>query len=201
LANDSLLELVILKGLHDSFFDDKFSRSALVAILDSLYRSTKIAEHLLIAENIRSRVTRLLPGFVPAPFELYNIKGELVSLNAFEGKYVYLNFCTASSYSCLQEFTILEKFYEKHRKVLEIVTISVDRDPNDLKLLLEQTKYQWTFLHYGNKPDVIKDFDIRAYPTYFLIGPDRRLLISPAMSPRENFEIQLFKVLRSRGDI
>lgn len=201
LANDSLLELVILKGLHDSFFDDKFSRSALVAILDSLYRSTKIAEHLVIAENIRSRVTRLLPGFVPAPFELYNVKGELVSLNAFEGKYVYLNFCTSSSYSCLQEFTILEKFYEKHRKILEIVTISVDRDPNDLKLLLDQTNYQWTFLHYGNKPDIIKDFDIRAYPTYFLIGPDRRILISPAMSPRENFEIQLFKVLRSRGDI
>jgi hypothetical protein len=201
MANDSLLELVILKGLHDGFFDDKFSRTALLAILDSLYTSTQIAEHLMIAQNIRSKVTRLLTGFVPAPFQLYSVNDQLLSLKDFEGKYVYLNFCTTISYTCLQEFSLLEKLYEKHHKILEIVTISVDRDINDLRLFLEQTKYPWTFLHYGNKPDVIKDFDVRAYPTYFLIGPDRRLLISPAPSPKENFEIQLFKILQSKGEI
>jgi peroxiredoxin len=201
LANDSLLELVILKGLHDGFFDDKFSRRALLTILDSVYTNTKIAEHLIIAQNIRSKVTRLLPGFVPAPFELYNTKGKLVSLKDFEGKYVYLNFCTTSSYTCLQEFTLLEKLYEKHKRRIEIVTISVDKDISDLEIFLDQTKYSWTFLHYGNKPDIIKDFDVRAYPTYFLIGPDRRLITSPAASPKENFEIQLFNLLRSRGEL
>ncbi|PKP36431.1 MAG: hypothetical protein CVT98_07940 [Bacteroidetes bacterium HGW-Bacteroidetes-15] len=201
MANDSLLELVILKGLHDGFFDDKFSRTALLAILDSIYTTTKIAEHIMIAQNIRSKVTRLLAGFVPAPFELYSNNGMLLSLKDFEGKYVYLNFCTTTSYTCLQEFSLLERLYEKHHKRLEIVTISVDKDINDLKLFLEQTNYPWTFLHYGNKPDIIKDFDVRAYPTYFLIGPDRRLLISPAPSPKENFEIQLFKILRSKGEI
>jgi thiol-disulfide isomerase/thioredoxin len=195
------LELVILKGLHDGFFDDKFSRTALLVILDSLYTNSKIAEHLVIAQNIRSKVTRLLPGFVPVPFKLYSSKGKLTSLDDFKGKYVYLNFCTTSSYSCLQEFTLLERLYEKHNKLLEIVTICVDRDENDMKQFLDQTKYQWTFLFYGNKPDIIKDFDIRAYPTYFLIGPDRKLVMSPAASPRENFEILLFKLLRSRGEI
>lgn len=201
LKNDSLLELVILKGLHDGFFDDKFSRSALLAVLDSIYTTSKIAEHIMIAQNIRSKVTRLLAGFVPAPFELYDVNGNLFSLRNFEGKYVYLNFCSTSSYTCLQEFSLLEKLYEKHRKRLEIVTISVDRDINDLKNFLDQTHYNWTFLHYGNKPDIIKDFDVRAFPTYFLIGPDRRLITSPAPSPKENFEIQFFRLLRSRGEI
>jgi peroxiredoxin len=201
LANDTLMELVILKGLHDGFFDDKFSRKALLTILDSVYTTTTVAEHLLIAENIRSKVTRLLAGFVPSPFELYTIDGKLKSLNDFEGKYVYLNFCTTTSYSCLQEFSLLQKLYEKHKKRLEIVTISVDRDISDLENFITQTGYQWTFLHYGNKPDIIKDFDIRAYPTYFLIGPDRRLILSPAPSPRENFEVQFFNYLRSIGEI
>jgi peroxiredoxin len=201
LANDTLMEMVILKGLHDGFFDDKFSRKALLSILDLLYRSTTIPEHLMIAENIRSKVTRLLPGFVPTPFELYSIDGKLMSLNDFKGKYVYLNFCTTTSYSCLQEFSLLEKLYEKHKQRLEIVTISVDRDVSDLKNFLEQTEYQWTFLHYGNKPEIIKDFDVRAYPTYFLIGPDRRLILSPAPTPRENFEIQFFNYLRTIGEI
>lgn len=201
LANDSLLELVILKGLHDSFFDDKFSRSALLTILDSLYTNTEIVEHLMIAQNIRSKVTRLLPGFVPAPFELYSVDDELTSLKDFEGKYVYLNFCTTTSYTCLQEFSLLESLNEKHGDRLKIVTISVDREIDDLKSFVNQTEYSWTFLHFGNKPDIIKDFDIRAFPTYFLIGPDRKLLMSPAPSPKENFEEELFKLLRSKGEI
>jgi thiol-disulfide isomerase/thioredoxin len=155
----------------------------------------------MIAENIRQKVTRLLPGFVPSPFELYTVNDELVSLSKFEGKYVYLNFCTTTSYSCLQEFPLLEKIYEKYKDKLEIVTIAVDTDINDLKHFLGQNKYKWTFLHYGNKPDIVKDFDIRAYPTYFLVGPDKRLVISPAQSPNENFEQLFFKLLRSKGEI
>lgn len=201
IQNDTLVELVILKGLYDGFFDDKFSRTALLTILDSLYRNTSIPEHLFIAGNIRSKVTRLLPGFVPSPFELYTVDGKLKSLNDFQGKYIYLNFCTTTSYACLQEFTLLEKLYEKHQDRLEVVTVSADRDIEDLKNLLTQTGYSWTFLHYGNKPEIIKNFDIRAFPTYFLIGPDNRLVLSPAPSPRENFEIQFFQHLRSKGEI
>jgi hypothetical protein len=201
LSNDTLQEMVILKGLYDGFFDDKFSRSALLAILDSIYRTTSIAEHLLIAQNIRTKITRLLPGFVPVPFSLYNVSGEMVSLNDFKGKYVYLNFCTTSSYSCLQEFVLLQRLFERHGSLLEIVTVCVDQYVDEMRQFLEHTKYPWTFLHYGNNPEIVKDFDIRAYPTYFLIGPDQRLILSPAQSPRENFELQLFRVLRSRGEI
>jgi len=201
LSNDTLKELVILKGLHDGFFEDKFSRSALLTILDSLYFTTKIPEHLVIAENIRTKVTHLLAGFVPAPFELYDSKGKLVKLSDFEGKYVYLNFCTSSSYTCLQEFTLLQKLYEKHKQMLEIVTVCVDNDKNDITNLLKNTGYDWTFLNYGNKPEIVKDFDIRAYPTYFLIGPDKKLLLSPAPSPQADFEIKFFKILRSKGEI
>ena len=147
------------------------------------------------------KVTHLLSGFVPAPFELYDSKGKLVKLDDFKGKYIYLNFCTTSSYTCLQEFTLLQKLYEKHKKLLEIVTICVDNDKQDISNLLQNTGYNWTFLHYGNKPEIVKDFDIRAYPTYFLIGPDRKLILSPAPSPRENFEVQFFKILRSKGEI
>lgn len=201
LTNDTLKELVILKGLHDGFFDDKFSRSALLTILDSLYFTTKIPEHLVIAENIRTKVTHLLAGFVPAPFELYDTNGDLFKLDDFKGKYVYLNFCATSSYTCLQEFSILQKLYEKHKQLLEIVTICTDEDKMDITNLLKNTGYEWTFLHFGNKPEIVKDFDIRAYPTYFLIGPDRKLLLSPAPSPQEDFEVRFFKILRSRGDI
>ena len=60
--------------------------------------------------------------------------------------------------------------------------------------------YNWIFLHFGNQVDILKNYDIRAYPTYFLIGPDGKLIYSPAASPSENFELFLFQAMRSRGD-
>ncbi|QKG79202.1 TlpA family protein disulfide reductase [Tenuifilum thalassicum] len=201
LSNDTLMEMVILKSLHDEFFSDNFSRSALLTILDSLYRSTKIPEHVVIAENIRNRITKLLPGFVPAPFTLKDVKGRDVSLDKFKGKYVYLNFCTTTSYTCLKEFVQLEKICKQYKKHLEVVTISADKDINDLKVFLDNTNYHWTFLHFGNKPEVLRDFDIRVYPTYFLIGPDRKMIMSPAPSPEEGFERRFFQLLRSRGEL
>lgn len=199
LKNDTLMEMVILKALYDEFFSDNFSRSALLTLLDSVYRSTKIAEHLLIAENIRGKITKLLPGFVPNSFVLKDVDGNDVSLDKFEGKYVYLNFCTTTSYTCLQEFPLLDKLYKKYGKDLEIVSVSADKDIGDLSSFLKSSGYSWTFLHYGKKPDIIKDFDIRAYPTYFLIGPDKKLIFSPAPSPKENFEIKFFQLLRDKG--
>ncbi|MBN1990111.1 MAG: TlpA family protein disulfide reductase [Bacteroidales bacterium] len=201
LANDTLKELVILKSLYGEFFDDEFSRSALLAILDSLYFSTTIPEHLVIAENIRTRVTKMLPGFVPTQFELKDQNGKPKSLNSFKDKYVYLNFCSTTSYTCLQDFVLLKKFYDKHKKFIEVVTICIDNNENDMQVLLKNTGYDWTFLYYGNKPELVKDYDVRAYPTYFLIGPDKKLIWSPAPSPREDVEVRLFNLLRAKGEI
>lgn len=201
LSNDTLMELVILKSLHDEFFSDNFSRSALLTILDSIYRTTSIPEHVIVAENIRNRITKLLPGFVPAPFSLNDVNGHEVSLDRFKGKYIYLNFCTTTSYTCLKEFVQLEKISRQYKKHLEVVTISADDNIDDLKSFLENSKYDWTFLHFGKKPEVLRDYDIRVYPTYFLIGPDRKMILSPAPSPEEGFERRFFQLLRSKGEI
>jgi len=34
-----------------------------------------------------------------------------------------------------------------------------------------------------------------------LIGPDGKLIFSPAKAPNEYFEIELFKIMKSRGDL
>jgi hypothetical protein len=49
--------------------------------------------------------------------------------------------------------------------------------------------------------EIIDQYDVRAYPTYYLIGPSGKLQMSPAPSPAEGFESQLFKLMRSKGDI
>ncbi len=200
-SNDSLLELVILKCLYDEFYNDKFSRSGILAILDTLAARTSINESRLIAENIRKKITNLLSGYFPPYFELYDPDSNLVSPATLKGKYVYLNFCTCSSYTCLKEFEILRGINQRQKERLEIVTISADDFDTTLVSFLNKNKYSWKFLYYGNQPGILKDYDIRAYPTYFLIGPDGKLVLSPAPAPEENFEAKFFEILKSRGDL
>jgi peroxiredoxin len=207
LASDSVLgegelpDLVILKCLFDEFYDDNYSRSTLLSILDDYISKADSPKMKEIAVSIRNKVTRLLVGFEPPEFELYDQDSNLVSLEDFRGKYVYLNFCSCFSYTCMNEFKLLAALYEKHGDILEIVTVIFDNDPDVISSFLERSQYQWKFLHYANQSAIIRDYDIRAFPTYYLIDREGKLAISPAPGPGEEFEAHLFKLLRSRGEL
>lgn len=201
LHNDTLRELVILKCLYDEFYNDKFSRSAMLTILDTLYAKTKIPEHKLIAGNIRDKVTKLMVGYKPPAFNLLDKDSNYVSLNDFEGKYVYLGFCTTVSYACIKEFEMLRNLYKNHKDHFEIIMICMDETLQQMKHFVERKKYPFTFLYYGNQSEVFKDYDIRAFPTYYFIDKEGKLSISPAPSPGENAEYRIFQIMRAKGDI
>jgi len=47
----------------------------------------------------------------------------------------------------------------------------------------------------------MRDYDVRAFPTYYLIDREGKLAISPAPAPGDDFEARLFSLLRSRGEL
>lgn len=198
LKQDSLREMVILKNLYDEFFSDKFSRKALQTILDSLYVRTTVPEHSDIANVIRERITRLLPGFIPHSFKLRDANGKLYTTQDFAGKLILLNFCATTSYTCLQDFALLKTMKEQFGEKLAIVCISTDRKVEDFQNFIGQTDFPFTFLHYGNQPELVKNYDIRAYPTYFLLDEEGRIILSPAPSPRENLAKRIYAQYQQR---
>ena len=201
LGEDRLLELVILKGLHDAFYGSDFSRRGLLEVLDSLAFYTPYPEHARIAENIRDKVTKLVTGFEPPGFELPNRDGVVMSLSDFRGYYVYLNFCTSVSYGCLSEYRVLSNMKNNHGDYLKIVTVFIDESYESMLRFLDKNDYDWEFLYYGSHPSVLKEYDVRMFPTYYLIDRDGKLLLSPAPSPAENFESYLLRIMRSRREL
>ena len=59
LSNDTLKEFVILKCLHDEFYNDKFSRAAMVTVLDSLAMQTKVENNKILANKTREKGPKL----------------------------------------------------------------------------------------------------------------------------------------------
>jgi thiol-disulfide isomerase/thioredoxin len=199
LRNDTLKEMVILKGIHDGFYEMEFSRKSLLNILDSITQNSLIFKHREIGQDIRLKVTKLLIGNTPPAFQLFDKDSVLKSLDNYKGMYVYLNFCTTENYACLKELELLKRVQEKYGKYVTIITISVDEDMKTTMEYVKRMGYNWTFLHYGNQPEIIRDYDLRIFPTYFLIDKTGKLVWSPAPSPAEDFDVKLFEELRSKG--
>ncbi len=194
-----LLNMVLLHSFYEEFYDDNYSRTAMLSIIDSLIEISNNDAEIITARSIRQEVIKLLPGYAPPSFKLYDVDSNLVSLDDFKGKFVYLNFCSCFSYTCLNEFIMLQNLYNKHSKYLSIVTIVIDDDVQVMKDFVERSGYSWTFLHFDNQPTIFQEYDVRAFPTYFLIDDEGKLNMSPAPSPAEQFEGRLFKALRAKG--
>lgn len=197
-SNDSLPELVILKSIFEGFYLEKFSNRGLFEILDSLQVSTKIVAHRIIAKQIREDVTRLMKGFPAPDFALENTADSITELNAFIGKYVYLGFCSARSYPCMRQFRLLNELLNKFNENLAVVVVMVDNDISVVKKFAQDYGFEGMVLIAGTRNDLLKQYKIKSYPTYYLIDPDGIFLLSPAPTPEENFESVFQNILLSR---
>lgn len=199
--DNNLLEFITLKGLNDAIYDKDFKNKYILQSLDTIISQTKIEENKAIAQNIKHKILSKKPQqkIKSYDFSLCNKDSVFVSLKDFRGKYVYLNFMYSDAYSCMSDYKILEKFQEKYKNDLEIVTIFIDTDLKKLNKFLEANKLSWTFLCLGDNKKLISDYKVVVYPTYILIDPYGKIIANPSRNPQEYFERYFVtKVLKSR---
>jgi len=197
--NPKLRELVILKGLHDLFYADKLPNQAIIATIDSFANWTNNDYHRNIAGNIKEKITKLLVGYEAPGFCLHDRDSNKVCLKDFKGEYVYLGFCNKSNYTCLKNYKILKNLHKKHKQHFRIVIISTTDSFEKMKQFAEQKGYNWTFLHWGNNQNILKEYNIKTMPTYFFINPDGKISLSPAPKPNEDIEQKTYKILKKNG--
>jgi peroxiredoxin len=186
--SDRLLELAVLKGIYEEFFQSDFPKEGLLELLEGLKKSTSVELHKRLATYIRWKVTHLDPGSPAPKFKLLNAEKKWVSLDDFKGRFVYLNFASFQSYACQTQFPDLGKLAEKYKKNLAVVSIIVDKTPEDMISRKELYSYNWNFLYLGDHSDLPGKYNVRAYPTYILIDRNSLLHKIPAPSPLEGFD-------------
>jgi peroxiredoxin len=198
---EQLAELIVLKEIFDIYPKKYFYGKALIMLLDSIAEKPMAEEHARIAHGIKKHLTRLKIGEQPPAFSLLDMKNSFRSLADFKGKYVYLNFATPDNYSCLKEFPFMNVLDNVHKKHLQIVTIMVTDSIHEMQSFMLKNRYKWTALFYGNDDLLLQEYNVKAFPLCFLIDPEGFIVQSPATLPTEGFEQQLFKIMRSRGDL
>lgn len=198
ITNDTLQEMVLLKGIHDALYDCYFTTSSLLIALDSIKATTKIQQHKQIAQDIKlkNQVTRV--GSMAPEFCLADTAGVYRSVDEYKGRYVYLNFVTIDSYACVQDLEQLKLLNEKTKGVMDVISISIDEDFDSVKKFFKRNGYNWTLLDTKGDMSVVESYKVKVYPSYFLIDVDGTLCMSPATSPSEGFESRFKQLFQSR---
>lgn len=198
LTNDTLQELIIAKSLFDNFYKDDYPRESILFMLDSVSKKSSNKENNLIANNILENLTTLLPNYLAPDFDLVNKKGKNVSLVDFKDEFIYLNFINPNSYTCLQELEVLKQMHQRKYELFNIVSICVCKDVKEMKDFVSKNKYDWPFLFYDKNNELLKKYNVKVYPTYYLINPDGKLVMAPAFPPtEETFEARYYDILKS----
>jgi len=199
--NDTLAEMILLQEFSELFYRGEYHKEAILIMLDSMALDPVTPEFGIYASQLKQKLSSLVTGNPPPDFSLLDLAGTTLSLSDFEGKYTYLFFGTTDHYGCMMEYPFLQSYIEKHAAYLNVVTVMTSEDRDKLDDFMRRNGYSWTVLHFEGQPGVLDDYMIRAYPTAYLIDRDGKLLLSPATIPSEGFEQQLFRIMRSRGEI
>ena len=142
----------------------------------------------------------LAPGNPAPPFTLEDVDGNMVSLNDFKGKYVYIDFwqtlCPRSGRE-LPYLLNLHSDYENEN--IEFVSISVNEDENVWRDYVKENKNIGTSLRVPQSWDskTYKVYQVFGLPTFVLIDTVGKIIDPKAAKPsskeiRETFD-QLLK--------
>ncbi len=197
--NPEFIDLVGLKGIYDAWYNKTFAEEELLALLRSFSAGIVTQRVRHIAAHVLERFNTLRPGTQAPSFMLKGIDGRRYGPEDFRGKYLYLNFSSRLSYSSLRQFALLGELLGKYGDHLAVLTVAIEDKPEMLRAFVTDKGYTWPFLICDGGCDVARKYNVRGFPTYYLIDPQGKILLAPAPAPTENFE-EIFKgVLEKAG--
>jgi len=143
-----------------------------------------------------SKIKKQLAGKLAPELNAMDIQGKPVSLAAFKGKTVLLDFWTTWCPPCRADAPALDKLYQRYsEKELMIVGISVSEERAIVEKFLREHPHAFPVL-LTTENEMPRPYQIGTFPTYIVIDPDGNL--TAAVEGDQGFG-ELRKLLKKAG--
>jgi hypothetical protein len=100
----------------------------------------------------------------------------------------------------MAEYSILKSWYKKYSANLQVVTVLTDKDFVSASARMKSAGFSWILLD-GSSQDMTEYlYNVKMYPTFTLVGPDGKIIISSCPYPSENLERTIVVKTVPRGN-
>ena len=186
LINRRIREMVMIKSLADEYHSSDFPKTNILTILDSVADHSLFKANAVIAKNLRSRLTELVPGAKAPDFVLAQQGLKTKTLFGYKDKYLYMHFIDPNNQQSIKELELLKSVHAKYGSYIQFVTIYRDGDNIQAESLDKVKQLPWEV--YGIAPgnSLWKNYQIEAFPHFVLIDATANIVASPALGPTPN---------------
>lgn len=200
ILNDTLNELVLLKGLIEFYYSPDFDKQSVQSVIEQFSRDTKVPELQRISLNMLQSIYKLQPGADAPDFTAVDKKGASVKLLDYKGKYIYLNFFSTQSESSLKEMNKIIDLKKKFGDKVNFISVCLDDSIKTYKDYLKANpKCDWPILYQDKYSNAKQAYNIKTYSGFFLINLQKQLAQSPALMPSEGIEYKFKALFRPKG--
>gem|GEM_PF-5000017 len=192
--NDTLIELIMLKGIHDAFFpgnenvEKEFPHIQLYLTLDSIRLQNRYWFTSATSGNISEKARYRYNTIDYNRIKLLNCNDEEVDLKALHSKYVYMAFYDTRNYTCQKELKLFSKIAKDYEKNFSFVIIIVNKDKKDFGTFCKKYNFSFPVYYAGQNSEIFKRLDIKATPQYLIFDPYGYCEHTNAPGPSENIE-------------
>ncbi len=199
ITNDTLRELLILKGLIDFYYSPDFDKKQVQSVIEQLYRETTVQEHKKIAFNMLQTINQLQAGATAPDFIANDKTGMSVNLYNYKGKHIYLNFFSSESETSQKEMQKIIDLKKKFNDKVTFISVCLDDSVKSYKAYLKANpKQDWVILHQAKNSTAKQVYNIKSLSGFFFINPQMQLAQSPALMPSEGIEYKFNALFRPR---
>jgi peroxiredoxin len=200
LQNNVILERVLLSELYQEASErDNFNYKKIVHLIKKLERETKNPEIRQTSRFYLAKLEKLTVGNPAPDFELTDSYGNPISIKQFRGKYVYLDFWATWCEPCIKSMVVLNRIYPEIKDSVEVISISMDQKEKRFNRFVQKHKFPWNFAWAGSTTQIKKDYEVFAFPLYFLIDKEGKLIQAPAFAPGEGIEYSFKALFKNEG--
>ncbi|WP_298893338.1 TlpA disulfide reductase family protein [uncultured Psychroserpens sp.] len=143
--------------------------------IDSNKKEVFITSHDEIFKRPKKPLLKV--GQAAPNWELYSGKGELKKLSELKGKIVVLDFWGTWCAPCIKAMPTIEKLHKNYlNKDVVVIGISVNDAIGDAEKFFSENNY--TYLHLSQGDQVGYNYNVRAYPTLYILDKQGKVLYS-----------------------
>ena len=110
-------------------------------------------------------------------FQYETIDGREIDLQELQGEYVLIDFWGTWCKPCLEEAPFLKEAYDVYQDEVTFIGVAVDDREQKVREFNQRFGINWPQIMVASDSELVKKFNVKLFPTTFLIGPDQTVII------------------------